>query len=67
MELLFLTKSPVYTVGYYISLSLKGFVLRNLFWIIFKKKKSKAIFVHTWTGPGGSRRFRLPDFKTVGT
>jgi len=20
-----------------------------------------------WTGPEGSRRFRLPDFKTIGT
>jgi len=29
-------------------------------------KKSKAILVDSWTGPEGSRKFRLPDFKTVG-
>jgi len=28
---------------------------------------SKAVFVHAWTGPEGSRRLRLPDFKTFGT
>jgi hypothetical protein len=27
----------------------------------------KAISVQTWTGPEGSRRLRLPDFKTIGT
>ena len=27
----------------------------------------KAIPLQAWTGPEGSRRFRLPDFKTVGT
>jgi len=29
--------------------------------------KCKAIILQTWTGPAGSRRLRLPDFKTVGT
>ena len=29
--------------------------------------KGKAIPLQTWTGPKGSRRFRLPDFKTIGT
>jgi hypothetical protein len=29
--------------------------------------KGKAISLQTWTGPEGSRRLRLPDFKTVGT
>ena len=29
--------------------------------------KSKAIPVQAWTGPDGSRRLRLPDFKTIGT
>jgi hypothetical protein len=28
--------------------------------------KGKAIPLQAWTGPEGSRRFRLPDFKTVG-
>jgi hypothetical protein len=27
----------------------------------------KAIPVETWTGPEGSRRLRLPDFKTIDT
>ena len=29
--------------------------------------KGKAIPLETWTGPEGSRRLRLPDFKTIGT
>jgi len=31
------------------------------------KGKSKAIPLQAWTGPGGSRRLRLTDFKTLGT
>jgi len=31
------------------------------------KGKGKAIPLQAWTGPKGSRRLRLPDFKTVGT
>jgi hypothetical protein len=27
----------------------------------------KAISLQAWTGPEGSRRLRLPDFKTIGT
>ena len=29
--------------------------------------KSKAIPLKAWTGPEGSKRLRLPDFKTLGT
>ena len=29
--------------------------------------KGKAIPLQAWTGPKGSRRVRLPDFKTIGT
>jgi hypothetical protein len=29
--------------------------------------KGKAIPLQSWTGPGGSRRLRFPDFKTIGT
>jgi len=29
--------------------------------------KGKAIPLQAWTGPEGSRRFRFPDFKTIGT
>jgi hypothetical protein len=31
------------------------------------KGKGKAIPLQAWTGPEGSRRLRLLDFKTVGT
>jgi hypothetical protein len=31
------------------------------------KGKGKAIPLQTFTGPEGSRRLRLPDFKTIGT
>jgi len=31
------------------------------------KGKDKAIPLQAWTGPEGSRRLRLPDFKTIGT
>jgi hypothetical protein len=29
--------------------------------------KGKAIPLQAWTGPEGSRRLKLPDFKTDGT
>jgi hypothetical protein len=31
------------------------------------KGKCKAIGLQAWRGPEGSRRLRLPDFKTIGT
>jgi hypothetical protein len=31
------------------------------------KGKGKATLLQAWTGPLGSRRLRLPYFKTVGT
>jgi len=31
------------------------------------KVKGKALPLQAWTRPEGSRRLRLPDFKTVGT
>jgi len=34
---------------------------------IMKIDKGKAIPLQAWTGPEGSRRLRLPDFKTIGT
>ena len=34
---------------------------------ILGKGKGKAIPLQAWTGPEGSRRLRLPDFKTLGT
>ena len=32
-----------------------------------RKVKGKAIPLQAWTDPEGSRRFRLPHFKTIGT
>jgi hypothetical protein len=29
--------------------------------------KGKVVSLQAWTGPEGSRRLRLPDFKTIGT
>ena len=34
---------------------------------INEKVKCKAIPLQAWTGPEGSRRLRLPDFKKIGT
>jgi hypothetical protein len=34
---------------------------------VLKTYKGKAIPLQAWTGPKGSRRLRLPDFKTIGT
>jgi len=31
------------------------------------KDKGKAIPLQVWTDPEGSRRLRLPDFKTIST
>jgi len=30
------------------------------------KGKGKAIPLQAWTGPEGSRKLKLPDFKTIG-
>ena len=30
-------------------------------------KRGKAVPLQAWTGPEGSRKLRLPDFKTVDT
>ena len=32
-----------------------------------QKGKGKAAPLEAWGGPEGSRRLRLPDFKTIGT
>ena len=41
--------------------------LKKYEYIFIAKKKGKEIPVQAWTGPEGSRRLRLPDFKTIGT
>jgi len=35
--------------------------------VLIKIGKGKAIPLQVWTGPEGSRRMRLSDFKTIGT
>jgi hypothetical protein len=40
-----------------------GYWTAMLGWV----KKGKAIPLQAWTGPQGSRRVRLPDFKTINT
>jgi hypothetical protein len=39
-------------------------------WMVESKKKVKKIHdvgkSNPWTGPGDSRRLKLPDFKTIG-
>jgi hypothetical protein len=34
---------------------------------IYTEGKGKAIPLQAWTGPEGSRRLKLPDFKTIST
>ena len=41
-------------------------VLHTLLCTMTLNKKGKAIPLQAWTGPGGSRRLRFPDFKTIG-
>jgi len=33
----------------------------------YSKDRGKTITFQAWTGPEGSRKLRLPDFKTIGT
>jgi hypothetical protein len=33
---------------------------------IYVEGQGKAIPLQAWAGPEGSRRLRLPDFKTIG-
>jgi hypothetical protein len=48
-------------------LGVRNGMLRNTGTQLFKTQQSKAIPLQAWTGPEGSRRLRLPDFKTIGT
>jgi hypothetical protein len=43
----------------------KAFVATTLYTVSIGK--GKTIPLQDWTGPEGSRRLRLPDFKTTGT
>jgi len=35
--------------------------------VMVEVKKGKAVPLQAWTGPEGSRRLRLPNFKTICT
>jgi len=35
--------------------------------LLLRMVKGKVIPLEAWTDPEGSRRFRLPDFKTIDT
>jgi len=56
----------------YINIIDVSFLRRKANWIgpILRRncpiKKGKAIPLQAWTDPEGSRRLRLPDFKTIG-
>jgi hypothetical protein len=52
--------SSVYSVT--ITLSVSGLLVAHL-----QEVKGKAIPLQALTGPEGSRRLKLPDFKTIGT
>ena len=61
--------SPVITNGPKEVLTLVVILAVLLLWSNdpYGKGKGKAIPLQAWTGPEGSRRLRLPDFKTFGT
>jgi hypothetical protein len=58
-------------IAAHILCSITNFQNRNIYGIMWKKYcravKGKSIPLQAWRGPGGSRRLRLPDFKTIGT
>jgi hypothetical protein len=43
------------------------FFCPHLYQFLYGKGKSKAIPLQDLTGPEGSRRLRIPDFKAIGT
>jgi len=47
------------------SMKSRNYTKKHPFWEV--KGKGKAIPLQAWTGPEGSRRLRLLDFKTIGT
>jgi len=46
---------------------MQGALLNEDEWPVQQTQSKKAIPVQATSGPKGSRRLRLPDFKTVGT
>jgi hypothetical protein len=52
---------------HFATLENSAMILKPYFLLKIVRYKGKAIPLQAWTGPEGSRRLRLPDFKTVGT
>jgi len=54
---------------YYIMISdaSQGFNDKVTTSLTYNSKNGKAIPLQAWTDPEGSRKLRLPDFKTIGT
>jgi hypothetical protein len=51
----------------YYALKLRSLDVKLHFAHPITKVKRKAVPLQAWTGPEGSRRLRLPVFKTIGT
>jgi hypothetical protein len=58
---------PLNSQEYDYALKFRSFDVKLHFAQPITKVKRKAIPLQVWTGPEGSRRLRLPVFKTVGT
>jgi len=43
------------------------YIYMYIYICIYIYKEDKAIPLQAWTGPEGSRRLRIPDFKTIDT
>jgi hypothetical protein len=52
-------------ISHIVALNSAGFVATFNYCIPSSVGEGKAIPLQTWTGPEGSRRFGLPDFKTI--
>jgi hypothetical protein len=57
----------VYLNPLHVQDSNKHIIDENVHQVSYLQEKGKEIPLQTWTGPKGSRRLRLPDFKTIGT
>jgi hypothetical protein len=56
------------------TISIDSIIIHSQIFFVFQlaisqgmQAKGKAIPLHAWTGPKGSRKLRLPDFKTINT
>ena len=57
----------VFHIAYYIDDGINIFGEGGGLFRTVRRVKGKAILVQIWTGPEGSRRLRLPYFKTIDT